>query len=53
MTPHEQTMFNDLVDAKHAREWQDRTEAHLRDRLAVLNPHDKIQLLRKIDEVLR
>ena len=52
MTDHEQAMFNTHADDVKAFEWRDRTLNRLMRRLEPLNSHDKILLLRKIDEVI-
>jgi hypothetical protein len=52
VTPHEQTMFNEANDRVKALEWRDRVLRRLNQRLEPLGPHDKIALLRKVEELL-
>jgi len=52
MIDHKQKCLNEACDRLKALEWRDRTVGQLNRKLAPLGPHDKIQLLRKIDELL-
>ncbi len=52
MTEKERNCFNDALGKNQAFVWRDRTIERLRRKLEPLNYHDKIQLLRKIDDIL-